>query len=311
MKLEEIKDFLRNKPGYLKEGGKRLRNHLIKKGFNPTVKQCKQALREMRYEFNNPHLNPDSEAVGILYDIEVSYGLARLWRPGYNLTVRYSDFTKLPRIICISWKYTNSDEVYTVNWDEETQCDKQLLETFIPELNKADFIVAHNGDRFDLPWIKTRALYHRLPMLPKYKTVDTLKIARADHKFPSNRLDDLGDYLGVGRKIKTDKQLWVDAVCNKDSEALSKMIEYCEQDVFLLEDVYNELMKMRLPVMHAGTLNGKSKQTSPYTGGQNLKMIKRSSTKAGTIKYLMKCLDTDKYFEMSQTSYNKYLKLNK
>lgn len=31
MELKEIKDFLRNKPGYLKEGGKRLRRVLEKR----------------------------------------------------------------------------------------------------------------------------------------------------------------------------------------------------------------------------------------------------------------------------------------
>ena len=41
MKFEEVKEFLRNKPGYLKDGGKRLRKNLLNKGFNTTVNQCK------------------------------------------------------------------------------------------------------------------------------------------------------------------------------------------------------------------------------------------------------------------------------
>ena len=33
MNKDEIKEFLKNKPGYLKEGGKRLRTHLLNKGL--------------------------------------------------------------------------------------------------------------------------------------------------------------------------------------------------------------------------------------------------------------------------------------
>lgn len=309
MNTEEIKEFLRNKQGYLKEGGKRLRNILNKKGFNVTIKDCKVALRDINLEIRKPYLNPNNKAKILLYDIEVSYGLARVWNPGWKLNVKYDDMVKFPKIICISWKWNDSDEVHTVHWGD-AQDDKFLLEVFIKELNKADAICAHNGDNFDLPWIRARALYHKLPMYPKYNTIDTLKIARYNHKFPSNRLDDLGDYLQIGRKIKTDRQLWVDTVCNGSQEALEKMIKYCEQDVFLLEDVYNELSKMTLPRVHAGVLNNKTKQTSPYTGSSNLKLVKTTSTKAGTKKHLMKCLDTDKYFELSDINYRKYKEIN-
>jgi len=46
MSIEQIKDFLRNKPGYLKEGGKRLSKRLS----GSTISQCKQAIREINAE---------------------------------------------------------------------------------------------------------------------------------------------------------------------------------------------------------------------------------------------------------------------
>ena len=46
----DVQEFLKNKPGYTKEGGKRLRNHLSNKGFATTIKKCKIALREVRAE---------------------------------------------------------------------------------------------------------------------------------------------------------------------------------------------------------------------------------------------------------------------
>lgn len=306
MNKEEIKNFLRNKKGYQKEGGKRLRDHLIRKGFKVTTSLCKQALKEIRFETGINKIEGNLKPKILLYDIEVSYGITRAWRPGYNINLSYSDFIKHPKIICISYKFEDQDEVHNLRWDGK-QDDKTLLSLFIDVLNQADVIVAHNGDRFDLPWIRTRALFHKLEMRPKYKSVDTLKIARHRYKFPSNRLDDLGDYLGVGRKIKTDRQLWIDTVCNGSKDALDKMVEYCDQDVFLLEDVYKKLIVQELPTIHVGTLNGNTKQTSPYTANSNLELVKTTTSRAGTKKHLMKCLDTNKFFEMSDSDYKKFL----
>jgi uncharacterized protein YprB with RNaseH-like and TPR domain len=311
MELLEIKQFLREKPGYTKEGGKRLRKVLERKGFTTTINTCKQAIREVVKELR---VKPYSPTLGdepkiLFYDIEVSYGLAKAWRPTYNGVIRYDDFVTKPKIICISWKWSDSDTVETVQWNSKQE-DKTLLEQFIPELNKADFIVGHNGDKFDLPWIRTRALYHGLGMYPKYTSVDTLKIARYDHNFPSNKLDDLGDYLGLGRKIKTDMSLWDKVILDKCPKALDNMIKYCEQDVKLLESVYNKLSQFTLPTIHVGVLNGGIKQTSPYSGNPRLELIKTSTTKAGTVKRLMKCLDTQKYFEMNNRDYQKWLAIN-
>lgn len=313
MNKGEIKEFLRNKPGYLKEGGKRMRNNLRKKGFETTIKDCKQAIREVVNELkvypftsDKPSLQPKI----LFWDIEVSYGLAKAWRPTYNGVIRYNDFIQHPKIICISWKWNNSDEVYNVKWDKN-QDDKELLKQFIPELDRADFSVAHNGDRFDLPWIRTRALFHDLDMLPSYSTVDTLKIARSTHKLPSNRLDDIGHYFGLGKKIKTEMKLWDDIILHNDNQAMEDMISYCNQDVFLLEKIYNKLSKYTLNKNHVGVENGKTKQTNPYNGDTNIELVKTITTKAGTIKRIMKDSDTGKYFNMSNTNYKKFLEINK
>lgn len=305
MNKEEIKDFLRSKRGYLKEGGKRLRRILLKKGFETTINQCKEAIREVIQEGNVVPSNKISPKV-LFYDIEVSYGLAKAWRPGYKLRLTYDDFIVHPRIICISYKWNDSEEVHSVRWDSN-QDDKNLLELFIPELNKADFIVGHNADRFDLPWIRTRALLHGIDMHPKYASVDTYKVAKYNFNFPSNKLNDIGLYLGLGEKLPSGIKLWDDVVLKQNPEALEKMIAYCNQDVILLEKVYNSLKKMMLNQNHAGVVNGTVKQVSPYTGSKNIELVKTTTTKAGTVKRLMKCKDTNEYFEMSNTDYNKYL----
>lgn len=303
MQKDEIKIFLHSKPGYLKEGGKRLRRNLLNKGFETTIADCKQAIREVTQELrNNEVVVKDKHAKVLYYDIEVSYGIVKAWRPSYKARISYDDFIIHPRIICVSYKWEHEEEVNTLQWTHD-QDDKFLLQEFVKELNKSDVIIGHNGDGFDLPWIKTRCLFHGIEMLPKYNSVDTLKIARYKHNFPSNKLDDIGDYLGLGRKMKTGMELWDRVIQDNNQEALDYMVQYCEQDVLLLEKIHNVLKTQELNITHVG----ETKQSSPYTGGVNVELVKTTTSKTGTIKRLMRCLDTNRYFEWSNTDYKKYL----
>lgn len=311
MILEEIKEFLRNKPGYIKEGGKRLRNHLLNKGFTTTINLCKKALKEVRLE-NNTTVNKIQNNQGkvLIYDIETSYNIGKFWRAGYNLNINPGDIIHERAIICISYKWLGEEQVYNLTWDNN-QCDKFLLEQFIPILDEADMIVAHNGDRYDLKFIKTRALKHNLKMLINYKQFDTLKVAKAKFMFNSNKLDYISKFLGAEGKISTEMKLWDDIILKKCPKALIKMLDYCDEDVRQLEVVYNALVSWDNPKFHAGVLNGKTKQTSPITGSINITHVKEMVTNSGTIKHIMRDLDTDRLFEMSDTNYKKFLEINK
>lgn len=115
--------------------------------------------------------------------------------------------------------------------------DKHLVSSLVDLINEADIVVGHNIDKFDLAVIKARMIKHGIKPFKTIKTVDTLKIAKSN-RFPSNKLDDLGEYLGLGRKIKHEGvSLWIK--CQQgDAKALSDMQEYNIQDVILLRNVY-------------------------------------------------------------------------
>lgn len=98
----------------------------------------------------------------------------------------------------------------------------------------------HNCDKFDTKKMYAKFLYHRLGPPEPFKSIDTLKIARKYFSMNSNKLDDIGRYLGVGRKVvNTGWDLW--KRCSQgDPDAWNDMIEYNKMDVILLEKVYNE-----------------------------------------------------------------------
>lgn len=239
----------------------------------------------------------------LFVDIETSPCVGYFWRPGYNLTISHDNIVEESKIICISYKWQGEEEVSTLTWDK-AQNDRAMLVKFGKVLKKADRAIAHNGDRFDLPWIRTRCLFHRIPFQADVMTLDTLKKARGGFKFNSNRLDYLGKFMGVGRKEETGGfGLWKD-VMNGDKEALAKMVHYCEQDVQLLERVYDVMIEYLKPVTHTAVNLGGYRHECPYCSSEDTKRNKRiPATAAGTPKVELKCNTCRRYWTMSEATY--------
>lgn len=310
MKLNEIKEFLRSKNGYLKEGGKRLRKVLLNKGFITTIADCKEAIKQVNAE-KYGKVRENKQPKVLIYDIETSPNIGWFWRAGFKQSIGTNQILKERAIICVSYKWKDEENVYNLVWDEN-QNDYFLIDQFIDVLNEADLISAHNGDNFDIKWLRTRALVHGLhkKMLPNYKQFDTLKVAKSKLYLNSNRLDYISKLLGFEGKIQTTPDLWNKVVILNDRTALIDMLNYCDEDVRQLEKVYNELQHLDNPKYHHGVLTGETKQTSPITGTYNIKHVKTVSTNSGTIKHIMLDLDTNRMFEMSDTNYKKFLEIN-
>ena len=178
----------------------------------------------------------------LLWDIETSYLRAGIWRPGYNMTVGPDQILIENKIICLAYKWLGEKEVHTLDWGLRRQCDKALLKKFYKVLVQADFIVTQNGDRFDIPWLKTRAVLQGLPPLPEINSLDTLKLNKRTFNFNSNKLDYVAKVLGHGGKDKMEFADWVKIIENKDSKALEKMINYNKKDVVILEKVFIDIL---------------------------------------------------------------------
>lgn len=239
----------------------------------------------------------------LFFDIETSPNVSLVWRTGYNLRVDYDTIVEERAIICIAYKWEDMP-VQSLKWDKN-QCDKRMLEKFIPIMKEADEIVAHNGDRFDEKWIRTRCLFHRLDCPPDYNSLDTLKAVRKYFYLNSNRLDYVCRFLGLEAKIETGGfQLWKDVTLNNDRKALRKMVEYCENDVVILQRVYEEIFKYIKHKTHFAILTGKGmKFDCPECASMNTYLSKSRTTAAGTLKRQMHCNDCGKYFTISDKVY--------
>lgn len=234
----------------------------------------------------------------LFFDIETSPNIGLFWEAGYKKNIDYSNIIKERAIICICYKWEDSKEVGYLTWDSK-QCDKKMLQKFIDIANTADEMVGHNGDRFDLAWIRTRCLFHRINMFPTYTTIDTLKVSRNKFRFNSNKLDYIAKYLGMGEKIKTEFGLWKAIVLHKDKAAMEKMVKYCQQDVKLLEKVYKELSIHILSKTHYGVIFGADRGSCPECGSDEIVRRCNRVTASGVKKIQYQCNTCHKYHTKS------------
>ena len=128
------------------------------------------------------------------------------------------------------------------HYKNNLQDDRRLIKDLHKLFDEADILIAHNGDRFDIRKTNARFIKHGLRPPAPYKTVDTLKVARRFFQFESNRLNDLGQYLGIGKKLPTTgMDLWRRTMSGEKT-AWDTMEHYNRRDVRLLERVYNRLL---------------------------------------------------------------------
>lgn len=278
-----------------------LRNFPLNKSVEAVrakVKSVKQDLRVKRSE---------KPIKRLFFDIETSYIVFRAWRTGKQW-VSAENIMQDKKVICICYKWQFEDEVHTLVWDEN-QNDKKIIKDFIKVLGEADEIIAHNGDRFDIKEIRTRAIKEGVLMFPKYRTLDTLKKARKYFNFHSNKLDYIGKVLNVGRKLDHEGfQLWIDVVENKKKKSLKKMVDYCIQDVILLEDVFAVLNPYIDHNTNFAVQKGEPKWKCPNCASGSVSLCHTDTTAMGYIKRHMKCKKCKKQYNISNKTYIEYLK---
>ena len=123
----------------------------------------------------------------------------------------------------------------------DSQSEYSLLRKLRSLLCKADVVIAHNGDSFDIKKINARMIVHKLPPPSPYITIDTKKEARRVAGFDSNALNNLGVDLGEGEKVKhRGFDMWEGCMAGVRRD-WTDMKHYNKRDVDLLERVYLRL----------------------------------------------------------------------
>lgn len=162
--------------------------------------------------------------------IDIETMAAKHWAWGmYNQNFGVNQIAEFPYILMVGYKWIGEPETYCLtNWD---MSQEEMLQKTLDLIKSADAIVTKNGERFDLPWIRTELLRHKMPPLPNYTAIDLEKAAKRYFRFHCNKLEYILKYLyGDGKLEHEGFPLWR-KVQEGHEPSRKKMVRYCKKDV--------------------------------------------------------------------------------
>jgi uncharacterized protein YprB with RNaseH-like and TPR domain len=154
-------------------------------------------------------------------------------------------------ILCGCIQSSTRKEMITIRTDDTNKKwksgkrgdDSATAKQIADVLSKHDVLVAHNGTRFDLPFLRTRLARWGMPRLPDMKIVDPLSVAWRKLRMTRNSLGNIADHIGIkDRKTPLNMSVWMDAILNGSRKSMDLIVEHCVADVKVLAGVL-ELVK--------------------------------------------------------------------
>jgi transposase-like protein len=229
----------------------------------------------------------------LVFDIETAPGTCYYWRRKTTYINKEMVIEKPGRVLTWAAKWLRHEDVMSdsILAYGDVEDDFKVCESLWHLLDEADIVIAHNGDRFDIKMINARFLAHGLPPTSPYTSIDTLKIARKYFGFDSNRLDELGQDLGIGRKMGHDgMSLWIRCL-NGDREAFDTMLRYNEQDVLLLEELYLKVRPYHKTHPNVSLYSENEQVKCSKCGSDNVRPSGKHVYSSATRYQLYKCTD--------------------
>lgn len=223
-------------------------------------------IENIKEESTNYH-----QAKVLVFDIETSFIEYR----GFSLYpnfIPHKNITKDWNILSFSYKWLFEDEIKSFWLTPEEAVlgdDSRIVKELWNLFDEADILIAHNLQKFDNRKANSRFLKHDLKLPSPYKQIDTLLQARKMFALTSNRLDYLATFLGLEGKLDNSDGLW-HKVMSGDAEAMAEMVEYNEQDVAVLEEVYLKLRPYFRGAQNIGIYVADDVATCPTCGSEEL-----------------------------------------
>lgn len=221
----------------------------------------------------------------LIYDIETLPNEGYFFECYTDRPIPLTFIKRSGTIITIAYKFLGDTQTKVIKGKPYN--DKALLKQFLPIWESAHYTVAHYGDKFDMRYIAARLLQNNLPSLAPVTQIDTYKIARRHFRLNSNKLDYLGEILGVGRKNRTDSTLWV-RCAQGDKDAIEEMAKYNMQDVDLLESVFVKLLPHCQTRLNLSLFEGDNVQRCHHCGSDDVELKGYQMNKT-TVRHRFRC----------------------
>lgn len=182
----------------------------------------------------------------LLFDIETAPMLAYVWGL-YDQNIALNQIYKDWHLLSWSAKWLGEKDVMYMDQRSAKNIsnDKKLLKEIWKLLDKADVVITQNGISFDMKKLNSRFILNGLKPISSVKHIDTLRIAKKNFAFTSNKLEYMSHNLCKSfQKLKHSEfggfELWKQCL-NGNIKAWKEMEKYNKQDVLALEELYFKL----------------------------------------------------------------------
>jgi uncharacterized protein YprB with RNaseH-like and TPR domain len=120
--------------------------------------------------------------------------------------------------------------------------DKRLVADLLTDLRKFKKIYTFYGTRFDIPFIRTRALMHGYEFIPFGLLMhqDLYFLSKSKFCTSRHRLDNMCDMLGIEGKTHLDGKIWMLAAIG-DEKSIQYIMDHNVADVEILERSYEKV----------------------------------------------------------------------
>lgn len=216
-------------------------------------------------------------------------------------------------LLTLAAKYMDEEDIFTWRIDDHPDYgttpksfmnDSWMVKQFIDLVHESDMLVGQFIDRFDIPFINTRALAAGINPLPQIRTVDTWKVMRSTLALTSNRLKTGAAFLNRKDEQKMDSldiSDWMLAE-HGDRKTITEMLKYNVQDVIATESLYKKLRPLikNHPNVAAPVFGGDPRLQCPACASMRTTSTGSYYTKTMSVKR-RRCKDCGTPFEESRS----------
>ena len=186
----------------------------------------------------------------LIFDLETKPLVAETWGI-HEQNVTLDDIIEDWSIMSFSAKFIGEDKIHYMDQRNKSRSqlynDKELVKKLRDLMDEADFLLGQNIAGFDIPKVFAKLAEYEIEPPSPFKIIDTVKMARKNHGFTSNKLAFLSEKLNKKFK-KLDhgkfpgKKLWKE--CMKGNKVAWKaMEEYNKYDILSTEELFLKLAK--------------------------------------------------------------------
>lgn len=183
----------------------------------------------------------------VSFDLEVSPALGYFYPPTWETGILKIE--ERQKLMSFAWQIVGEKKIRALcladmdTYKVDPHCDKLLAIELHKVMSEADILLGQNSDNFDIKMANYFFIRNDLEPIPPTKSIDTMKIAKRYFRFANNKLDNLGEELGVGGKTKIKhSDIWQDCFLHGDKKSWKLMNVYCKNDVRVTTEIY---LKMR------------------------------------------------------------------